>query len=289
MPDLLGSYMNNLKTTVVRIPILGCLILFFYRALLSFRQALKPLGTAVRWLFTSRETTNFTYDLELDSKRYLASMIADVTAKPHSEILGYIAELENDPDLREHIVSETAASDFSHIADANACFGRRIGWYAFVRALKPKVVVETGVDKGLGACVLTAALMRNRQEGFKGRYFGTDINSAAGYLLSGPYAELGTILYGDSIESLRKIEEQIDLFINDSDHSADYEAEEYEVIEDKLSEQAVIIGDNAHISNRLLEFALKTERHFLYYQEKPVNHWYPGAGIGAAFRRYQAM
>ena len=31
---------------------------------------------------------------------------------------------------------------------------------------KPKIVVETGVDKGLGACVLTAALMKNSEEGY---------------------------------------------------------------------------------------------------------------------------
>jgi predicted O-methyltransferase YrrM len=151
--------------------------------------------------------------------------------------------------------------------------------------MKPRVVVETGVDKGMGSCVLTAALRRNAQEGVAGKYYGTDINPRAGYLLSGPYAEFGEILYGDSIESLKALDAQIDLFINDSDHSADYEALEYETIAHKLTAHAVLLSDNAHCSGRLLDFSLDRNRSFLFYQEKPVNHWYPGAGIGFSFVR----
>jgi hypothetical protein len=36
--------------------------------------------------------------------------------------------------------------------------GRRIGWYAFARATKPKLVVETGVHQGIGAVTLIRAL-----------------------------------------------------------------------------------------------------------------------------------
>ena len=39
-------------------------------------------------------------------------------------------------------------------------YGRRLGWYALVRALKPRTVVETGADKGLGSCVLAALRLR---------------------------------------------------------------------------------------------------------------------------------
>jgi hypothetical protein len=45
------------------------------------------------------------------------------------------------------------------------------------------------------------------------------------------------ILYGDSIESLAKLDESIDLFINDSDHSAEYEAREYITVGPRLSER----------------------------------------------------
>jgi hypothetical protein len=49
------------------------------------------------------------------------------------------------------------------------------------------------------------------------------LNPQAGYLLAASYIEWGEILYGDSITSLRALQRDIDLFINDSDHSAEYD------------------------------------------------------------------
>lgn len=153
-----------------------------------------------------------------------------------------------------------------------------------VRAKKPKVVVETGVDKGLGSCVLAAALLKNRAEGHDGHLYGTDIDPEAGFLLNGRYAEVGEVLYGDSIESLIALDETIDVFINDSDHSADYEGREYETISEKLADDAVILGDNAHETDRLFQFAQASGRKFLYFGELPADHWYSGGGIGFAYR-----
>ncbi len=238
-----------------------------------------------KWLVNSKETTNFTYDLEPDNKHYLASLIADITNTPIEKVLNYINEIEEDNELKQHIIDAVKRGERSFVADKEVRFGRRIGWYAFVRIMKPKVVVETGVDKGLGSCVLTAAIKRNIEEGFEGEYFGTDISPLAGYFLSGTYANYGKVLYGDSIESLKKYNGKIDLFINDSDHSADYEAREYECMVEKLSENAVILGDNSHCTDKLYQFSLKYKRHFIFFQEKPRQHWYPGAGIGISFKR----
>lgn len=105
----------------------------------------------------------------------------------------------------------------------------------------------------------------------------------SGYLLSGQYRDYGEIICGDSIESLRALDEQIDLFINDSDHSADYEAAEYETIAAKLSSQAIVLGDNAHGTGKLLDFSLAHGRQFLFFAEQPVGHWAPGGGIGVSF------
>jgi hypothetical protein len=133
--------------------------------------------------------------------------------------------------------------------------------------------------------VLTAALIQNEREGYPGYYYGTDINPKAGYLLSGCYRKYGEILYGDSISSLEALDKRIDLFINDSDHSAGYEAKEYAVVATKLNPKAILLGDNSHVTSALLEFSLATGRHFVFFQEQPLNHWYPGAGIGISFQR----
>ena len=250
----------------------------------SYQRA--PFWSVFRWTLSSRETTNFTYDLEPLNRQQLAAFIAHFSGVAVEKIFGYFEELENDAALKEHIARVTLENKkLRRAADTQARFGRRIGWYALVRARKPQIVVETGVDKGLGSCVLCAALLLNRSEGSPGTYYGTDINPRAGALLCGPYAETGKILYGDSLESLAKLSEPVDLFINDSDHSAEYEAREYALIESKLSPDALVLGDNAHVTPMLQEFAQHTGRGFLFFKEVPSKHWYPGGGIGVAFKR----
>jgi predicted O-methyltransferase YrrM len=277
--------MTKLKMALVRVPLLGLVLLTIFRAKTAFGYFLRPLFAVIKWLVTSKEITNYTYNLEENNKRYLASLIADIVNIQFSKVMEYIREIEEDEELRIHIADATARSNWSFMADGEARYCRRVGWYAIARALKPKSIVETGVDKGLGACVLTAALRRNGGEGYEGRYYGTDIDPKAGYLLSGAYADWGSILYGDSIESLQKLDGVIDLFINDSDHSADYEGREYETVASRLSARAIILGDNSHCTDKLLDFSLKTNRHFIFFQEKPIDHWYAGGGIGISFNR----
>ena len=245
----------------------------------------RPAVSAIfHWLKHSREDTNFTYELTRLNRQQLAGLIAVVTGKTITEIEGYFSELDGDEALRRHVLRRTADSPQAAQSDPHARYGRRLGWYALVRAAKPRVVVETGVDKGLGACVLASALLVNRAEGHPGAYYGTDINPAAGYLFTAPYTDCGRILYGDSIASLQTLTEPIDFFVNDSDHSAEYEGREYEAVRGKLSEHALILGDNAHVTDKLYFFAAETNRQYVFFDEKPKDHWYPGASIGIAFR-----
>jgi hypothetical protein len=60
---------------------------------------------------------------------------------------------------------------------------------------------------------------------------------------------------GDSLRSLEGLSEGVDLFINDSDHSESYEQAEYELIKTKQSPQAIVLGDNSHVSPKLAEFS----------------------------------
>ena len=247
-------------------------------AMSYYREPMKLIGP---WSKLHTEDTNFYYELTPRNRSHLAHLLSTLTGESRSTILGYFEELENDDALREHI--KAMVSDAKYGRDITVNFARRLGWYAVVRILRPKVIIETGVDHGVGSCVLTSALARNASEGFEGRYFGTDINPNAGKLLRGKYAEYGEILYGDSIESLKKFTSPIDLFINDSDHSAEYEMNEYRVVSEKMAEHGVILSDNAHCSDSLDEFSVETGRTFVFFSEKPENHWYPGAGIGISF------
>lgn len=250
------------------------------RAVFSGKYVFGKVPNWSRWVFSSREESNFTYDLTDDNILYLAHTLAIATGREPEDARAYIEELRGDRELAERLILSMKNSRFRAVSDDRIGYSRRLGWYALVRLTKPRVVVETGVDKGLGAVVLCAALKRNRDEGHPGRYYGTDIVPTAGWLLTPPYAEMGEILYGDSIESLRKLDESIDIFINDSDHSAEYEAREYEAILPKLAPNGIILADNAHVTAKLAELSLRTGRRFLFFKEQPRDHWYPGAGIG---------
>lgn len=271
------------RARIARMPVIGPLLLRWKRKASTIPFLRGKRKEIQEWLRNSKESTNFNYNLKPSNEEYLAILVSYASRKPLEEIKGYMSEIKTDEAFRQYIREKIRASEFSFRADEELRFHRRLGWYAFVRALKPRLVIETGVDKGLGSCTLCAAILRNRAEGHAGRYLGTDIDPNAGYLLGPPYSEAGEILYGDSIESLKKIDGPVDIFLNDSDHSAEYEAKEYEIIAPKLSPHAVILGDNSHATDKLMQFALRTGRKYLFFDEEPEGHWYPGGGLGIAF------
>ena len=272
---------GRLRKFFLRVPPLR----FILRTKVVLFSILHPVSESLKWLMNSNETTNFTYRISKMNVHYLASLIADILEVPLEKIVGYIHELENDRELHAHLMKTIAGNSMDFESDRKFLPGRRIGWYVFARAIKPKTIIETGVDKGLGACILSAALKKNSEEGYPGKYYGTDINLGAGYLLSGEYQKFGEVLYGDSVNSLKKFKGKIDLFINDSNHSPEYEREEYMAIKGKLSRNSVILSDNSHCTEELRKFSIENKRHFIFFKENPIHHWHSGAGIGISFVR----
>jgi len=247
------------------------------RAATVARHDARVLADSVRWLALSREHTNFTYDLDSLNVEHLAWFVATVAGTPVDASRRHLAELEADESLRQHLEKEAAVSPRRGLTDRRARYGRRAGWYALIRALQPEHIVETGTDKGLGACVLAAAVIKNG----RGRVTTIDTNDASGSLLGGRYAEVVELLIGDSVALLPRLD-AVDFFIHDSLHTAEHEAAELGAA--SLTADAVALSDNAHVTDALAGWAERTGRRFLYFQERPSHHWYPGAGIGAAWR-----
>ncbi|MFY1574736.1 O-methyltransferase [Verrucosispora sp. WMMD703] len=248
------------------------------------RHDAKVLRTSARWLVASREHHNYTYELTKLSRHHLAWFVSVVCELPVKQVRKYLAEIESDDVLRQHISSAVAGAARRGLADKQVRYARRIGWYAIVRAKRPKHIVETGVDKGLGSCVLAAALLRNAAEGHPGRVSSIDINPEAGYLArTAPWSEVIDLVIGDSVESITALDRPVDLFLHDSDHSRAYERREFAAVEAKLAPGAILLTDNVTHTNVLAEHAERTGRRFLAYRETPANHWYPGDGIGVAW------
>ena len=244
------------------------------------RHNARLAGASARWLVASREHTNFTYDLTDRNREHLAWWTAGVAGQPVARMRGFIDEILGDDDLRAHVVEATRRSSRRGLADRTVRLGRRVGWYALLRALEPALVVETGTDKGLGSVVLAAALLRNG----RGRLTTMDVNPDSGYLVAGRYADVVDRVIGDSVETLRSGSEPVDLFLHDSLHTFEYETAEFTAVEPRLSARAVVLSDNAHDSDALGHWAERTGRTFGFFAEQPHGHWYPGDGIGAAWR-----
>ena len=240
---------------------------------------LRPASKLAKsWSRQHTDDSNFFYDLTEGNLQDLGQLLATVLKLSVQDIEDFMNELFQNVYLHDHISKSFSTN--RTMRDAKVAYGRRVGWYALIRAMKPRLVVETGVAQGVGAIIITSALKQNANEGFPGQYLGTDIDINAGELFVAQFREFGEILYGDSIESLKKITLPIDIFINDSDHSAKYEAEEYECVKNMLSKNAIIIGDNSHVTQELSKFSKRNNRSYIFFKELPVNHWYPGGGIG---------
>jgi predicted O-methyltransferase YrrM len=274
---------TSLRRAIARTP-LAPVAAFPKRLARVARHDARVLGASARWLLTSREHHNYTYDLTALSREHLAWFVSVVCDVPVIRIRGYVAELDGDDALRGHIERTTAASARRGLADRRVRYARRAGWYAIVRATRPAHVVETGVDKGLGTCVLAAALLRNAAEGAPGRVTSLDINPEAGYLARAqPWADVVDLVIGDSIASIEALDRPVDLFLHDSDHSSAHERREFTAVEPKLAPGALLLTDNVTVTNVLGRHAEATGRRFLAYRETPDRHWFPGDGIGIAW------
>ncbi|MEV4763956.1 class I SAM-dependent methyltransferase [Micromonospora chokoriensis] len=274
---------TQLRRAIARTP-LAPVAAFPKRLARVARHDAKVLRISARWLVTSREHHNYTYELTKLSRQHLAWFVSVVCDRPVQQVRGWLDEIESDQALRHHIEQTTAGAARRGLADKKVHYARRVGWYAIVRATRPAHIVETGVDKGLGTCVLASALLRNAQEGHPGRVTSLDINPEAGYLAaSEPWSEVVDLVIGDSIASIGALDRPVDLFLHDSDHSRAHEKREFDAVEPKLAPGALLLTDNVTSTNVLAEHAERTGRRFLAYRESPANHWYPGDGIGVAW------
>jgi predicted O-methyltransferase YrrM len=274
--------LKSLKHFIKSLPFIRRVIQIYIRRRRAVGSLQEKLRIAKSWSYKKTEFSNYYYSLTPRNRKDLAFLISHICHEPLKNVEDYFFEIENDNLVKEILIR--FRDKHPELRDSTMEIGRRIGWYALIRIRKPKFVVETGVHHGVGALVINSALHRNRKEGYYGEYLGTDINPNSGELIIHPFNEQCSVVIDDSIATLQSLVIPIDLFINDSDHSAEYEAAEYSSIEKKLSMDAMILGDNSHASDSLRRFSEKTNRYFIFFKEEPFNHFYSGAGIGISFK-----
>ena len=248
------------------------------RTAIVARYDARIIGRSVSWLVRGRETTNFTYDLDVLNRDQLCWFVSTVSGAAVGQVRTWIQELEDDKQLFDHVTARLSTNPRRGICAKEPRWARRFGWYALVRAIQPEHVVETGTHLGLGSCAIAAALLRNGH----GRLTTIDIEASSGYLIGAPWANVIDRCTGSSIDVLAGLR-NVDMFLHDSLHTYDYETKELAAVEPNLRADATILSDNAHDSAALSDWAERTGRRYLFFKEQPAGHWWPGDGIGAAW------
>jgi predicted O-methyltransferase YrrM len=182
--------------------------------------------------------------------------------------------------IREHIASERALlnrpeSAAMHDADA----GLPDFCYVICRALKPRVVVETGVGSGVTTSFILQALAANNE----GHLWSIDLppigaEQFAGSFVPHPLRNRWTLLRGRSRALLPRLLSDLpapDVFLHDSLHTTRNMTFEFKAAWQKMNASAVLLSDDIHMS--------KAYSHFITGQQIGLS--LVGKRFGVAFKR----
>ncbi|MFG2332746.1 class I SAM-dependent methyltransferase [Streptomyces sp. NPDC048604] len=273
--------MQNLTRQIAATPMARAAALPLRLATVARHNAkvLKQSGT---WLVRSREHSCFTYDLEPSNREHLCWFVSSVTGTPVQAVRAHVEEAEQDTRLRRTLDQGLATSVRSGTCDHEVRYGRRIAYYALVRALAPAHVVEAGPHRGITSTLIAAALLRNGG----GRLTTVDVDPRAGELIRGPYSAVVDQLVGDSVEILSSDHVQkrgVDMVLLDTSVSPAHERAELAAVAPALSERALVLSSRSHAWPCLAHWSEERQRRFLHFDDRPRDHWHPGNGFGVSF------
>jgi predicted O-methyltransferase YrrM len=232
----------------------------------------------MRWLIKSEEFTNFMYDITDLNRNQMIGSVAQVSGLSISETEKFFIELESDSEFAKKVNERAKNIKRSYELIFPIPYARRIVWYVLIRIFKPRVVIESGTEKGLGSLIIGRALEKNGT----GTLYTLDIDLYSGSLITSDENNIQTII-GDSLETIKSIE-NVDMFIQDSNHEYEFELLELNVIKSKLNDNSIVISDNAHESNALFIWSKQNSRNFVFIPERSNGHWHIGDGIGLSFK-----
>jgi len=182
--------------------------------------------------------------------------------------------------IREHIASERSllerpASASMHDADA----GLADFCYVICRALRPRVVVETGVGSGITTSFILQALAANGE----GHLWSIDLPAIgaeqfAGSFVPQPLRNRWTMLRGRSRDLLPRLLNDLpmpDVFLHDSLHTTRNMTFEFRTAWQKMDAGGVLLSDDIHMSKAFARFV----------NSQQIGLSLAGKRFGAAFKR----
>lgn len=270
----------GVRSSIKKSRFLYRIAIWVFRLKIAVKFSIGKPRASIAWYFRSREYTNFTYELDDTNQRSLAYYGASLCGVSVGELLRYFKELNEDRALSNHIRNMAGSHELGFSSDEDPKYGKRALYYGITRVLKPQIVVESGIEKGLASCVISAALNRNKNEGFEGKLIAIDIDKTSGWLVGGEYSENVEFIRESSHAAVGQIDEGVGFFIYDSLGDPEYELEEYELVRNLLQDKAVVVSKFGGNSTPIMDFADSFGGAYLSWTEIPVDHPYPGSSFG---------
>jgi hypothetical protein len=212
--------------------------------ILKIKKAIKNPQKAIQYLLEGGE---------FGRQKKILSMLSD-----HTNDLIRLKELELflNADLKKYYDELISDLDYKKIEIELSKNWRNLGvfgltevriMYVLVRHVKPKIVIETGVASGLSSVIFLLAITKNQL----GKLYSIDLPPSeelnkkisqhttiprqknVGWLVPVNLRERWTLMLGDSkiiLPDLLKKENNVDIFLHDSDHSFEHMMWEYETV-----------------------------------------------------------
>lgn len=231
------------------------------------------------YVFLDPEIESFSFELENEPE--VIAGLATALGRSEEELAAYAAETRCDPELNELLARHLR---WRFDIKSRLPLGNRLAWYLIARALKPELVVETGIYLGLGSLVLLRALERNRQEGSPGELMSFDSLAGAGSIVREQARQGWRRFVGATHDLLLPALEdrRVDMLFQDTPHTEENQRYEFEAALSHAATKLVLI-DGSGGKSPILE-TICAEREGTYHRVplRSRDHIYPGEGVAFA-------
>jgi methyltransferase family protein len=187
------------------------------------------------------------------------ALLARHAGLPYVDLVRYRRELLDDGDFQAHM--QRCLEDVPYV------FSGLPELHAVMRALKPRVVVETGVASGMSSAHILRALAANGM----GTLHSIDLPNVqkgsvlpagrqSGWIVPAALRSRWDLRIGDSRTLLPELLQSlpcIDVFLHDSDHSYENMMFEYELAYPRLEPGGLLLSDDTHMNAAWDDFCIR--------------------------------
>lgn len=177
----------------------------------------------------------------------------------YADIMRYRRELKDNEWFQTHLAQSLPKITYSFPEAAEV--------YTVIRAVKPAVVLETGVASGLSSAHILLAMAKNHV----GTLYSVDLPNVqqgsvlpdgrpTGWIVPADMRARWTLQLGDARQLLPQVLRsllRIDLFLHGSDHSYEHMMFEFELVRPRLAAGAVLMSDDTHLHTAWDDFCAR--------------------------------